>query len=68
MVNMCEQELEISIEKSSVKCKETKTFPCVINGNRERFPLYQKIYDKLFINNPFHPPTNDIDEILIKEN
>jgi predicted O-methyltransferase YrrM len=45
--------LEIDQKNFTVKCNLTNTFPCIIHGNGVGRPLYQYIYDYLFLHNPY---------------
>lgn len=45
-------DLDIDCNNKSVKCLETGKLPCLIHGNGGSRPLYQDIYNMLYIDNP----------------
>lgn len=44
-----EAELIVDSKKGSIKCIETKTETCMIHGNGRGRPIYQRLYDYLFL-------------------
>jgi hypothetical protein len=45
-------EIAIDRENKNVRCLVTETLPCVVHGNGGGKPLYQEIYNRIFLENP----------------